>query len=43
MKKMVDVPREEVGAAVQDFIDNDVKRLEVFEQPDGKFTIAPQG
>lgn len=42
MKKMVDVPKEEVGDTVQDFIDNDVKRLEVFEQPDGKFTIAPK-
>jgi len=38
------VPRNEVGATVQSFIDDDdVKKLNVEEQPDGLFTITPTG
>ncbi|MDR4498743.1 MAG: hypothetical protein MRK02_12615 [Candidatus Scalindua sp.] len=35
------VQSDEVGTVVQDFIDDDVKRLEVKKQSDGTFTVIP--
>lgn len=36
-----DVPPDDVGEVVQDFVDDDVEHIDVKKQPDGNFTITP--
>jgi hypothetical protein len=37
-----DVPKDDVGTVVQDFIDNGVTQLEVTGQTNGNFTVTPK-
>jgi hypothetical protein len=40
---ITDIPSDQVGGVVQDFIDLDgVKELTVTQQTNGKFTVTPQ-
>ncbi|MEK6589347.1 MAG: hypothetical protein AABZ11_01575 [Nitrospinota bacterium] len=41
MAPIKNVPKDDVGQVVQDFIDDGVKRLKVEEQSDGNFTVTP--
>jgi len=42
-KTMQDVPKDKVGEVVQSLLDNDeVKNLQVEQQPDGSFTVTPK-
>ena len=42
-KTIEDVPKDKVGEVVQSFLDNDeVKNLQVEQQPDGSFTVRPK-
>ena len=42
LKPIEDIPPDNVGKVVQDSVDYDnVKKMDVFQQPDGKYTVKP--
>jgi hypothetical protein len=42
-KPITDIDPENVGEVVQSFIDNDdVKQMDVSQQPSGKYTVTPE-
>ncbi len=38
---ITDVPKEKVGETVQDFIDFGAKQVNVVQQPNGNYSVAP--
>lgn len=39
-QQVTDIPKNEVGTVVQDFVDNGAKSVFVERQPDGKYTVS---
>jgi hypothetical protein len=39
-QQLTDIPADQVGVVVQDFIDNGAVKVRVERQPNGKFTIT---
>jgi len=39
-QQVTDIPKEEVGTVVQDFVDNGADKVFVERQADGKYTVS---